>query len=126
VDRESDLEALLAAIRPEPPDEFVDALEQRLIGSPKPSRFAWRRRPLAAAVAGVAGLAGVLVAVSLAGLSPFSDDPSVDAVPECTTTLTQARVREPVVVTRADGTETIVKQTTIGTKPVRVCSTTDR
>jgi hypothetical protein len=124
VDRDPELEAMLAAIRPEPSEEFVNGLERRLIGTPNRRRFGWRGRPLAAAIAGAAALAGVLVAVSLAGLSPFSDDASVKAVPECTTTLVTARVHEPVVVTRSDGTEDIIQQTTIGTKPVRVCSRT--
>jgi hypothetical protein len=121
VDRESDLEALLTAIRLEPSDEFVNGLERRLVGATRKGRFERRRRPLFAAVAGAAALVGILVAVSLAGLNPLGDDASVDAVPECTTTLVRARVQEPVVVTRADGTEGIVQQPTIGTKPVRSC-----
>jgi hypothetical protein len=121
---DAELETILAAIRPEPAPEFVESVERRLIGVPPRTRR--RRRQFGVAVAGIAALAGVLVAVSLVGLNPLSEDAAVDATPTCTTTLATARVMEPMVVTSPDGDVTIARKPTNGTKAVRVCSTPSR
>jgi len=119
-DRE--IEARLAAARPEPPDEFVERLERRLLGpAPQPSRFArWRGR-LAIAGATVAATAGILLALALTGSDPLSDDSSVSADPSCTTTLVATVARVPTVVVGADDEPKVVKRRQETTKAVTTC-----
>jgi hypothetical protein len=118
-----DLEALLAAIRPEPDSAFVARLERDLLGSdaaPASRRRRWRRLALVATSA-TAAVAGVVVAITLVGLSPFSGDPSLTAQPSCTTTIVHTQVLEPVIVTEADGTQRIERRRRPGTRPITVC-----
>jgi hypothetical protein len=118
-----ELEALLAAVRPEPSPRFVSDLEDSLLGSRRPTRVRWWRRPSLIAATGVAGLAGVVLAVSLAGLSPFTGDPALKATPSCTTELVATVVEAPVIVTDPDGTDRIGHRRQPGTRPVTVCVT---
>lgn len=121
-DRE--IEARLAAARPEPPEAFVQQLERRLLGpAPQARPFArWRGR-LAVATAGVAAATGILLAFALSGSDPLQDDAPVSADPSCTTTLVSTVERVPTVVVGRDDQPKVVTRRQATTKAVTTCPT---
>jgi hypothetical protein len=120
--RDEDLEALLAASRPAPRDEFVDDLERRLLGRATMTRAL--PRWLSAFKVGAAGAAvagGVLLVAVLAGANPFGTDSKVEAAPDCHVRLVPTTVRVPVVVADRNGDPRVIYRSRPGTKPIREC-----
>src|SRR3954452_24140774 len=77
-----ELDALLRSRRPMPDPEWVAATERRLL--PPRRRPSWRRAPaLGVGVPLTVVLAGLVLALSLAGGGPVGASQSVDAKDDC-------------------------------------------
>jgi len=83
---EGPVEAVLRRSRPAPDRQWLDGLEQRLLPSDASRISLWRRPHLRLGAALAAGIATVIVALSLAGLGPLGGGASnVRAKDECRT-----------------------------------------
>ena len=102
---EPELDALLRAHRPRPDADWVRATQQRLLPPPKPSRMPvlrWPAPPLRLGAAFATGLAGLMLALSLAGVGPLADqNQPVQADDECRTIEVTRTERVPRIVTVA-------------------------
>ena len=93
---EPELDALLRSRRPMPDEAWVAATERRLL--PSRRRLSWRGAPalrLGAALA--VALAGLVLALSLAGGGPLAGNDKVDAKDDCRTVTVIRTERVPVV-----------------------------
>ena len=102
---EPELDALLRSRRPAPDPAWVAATEQKLLPSRR-RRFAWSRYPALRLGAALAiALAGLVLALSLAGGGPLAGDEPVEARDDCRTVTVTRIERVPVVVDGGEGIE---------------------
>jgi hypothetical protein len=118
-DRELEaVEAKLRAQRPLPDQRFVEQLERRLLAR----RSKPRQRPLLAGLAATGALAATLLGLALVGAGPLApSDQSSRASQRCHYVRVERRVREPIVVTRPDGTNALRLRSRSIERRVRRC-----
>ena len=113
-------ESFLRDRRPEPRDDFVQALEDRLLAEPKRRRAG--RRPLLVLCAALA-TAALLAVLGVAGTLPLglgSDEP-VRATSDCATVMVEKTERRPVIAVGPDGELEVTYRNERVTRPVRRC-----
>jgi hypothetical protein len=99
---EPELDALLRSRRPMPDEAWVAATERRLL--PTRRRISWGRTPaLRLGTALAIALAGLVLALSLAGGGPLAGNDSVEAKDECRTVTVTRTERVPTIVEDASG-----------------------
>jgi hypothetical protein len=121
----SDLEDLLRRSRPRPDPEFIRELEDSLMRSVRREpRGQSRVRPLRLqrlrlAVGSAAGLASLLLLLSIAGLHPLGmgGTQGADADRKCVTVSEWVLVRKPILVFGTHGPVTVVYRTEWATQP---------
>jgi hypothetical protein len=118
---DEELESLLRAARPDPPDAFVDRLERRLLSrAPVRRTHQWRR--WAALLGASSAAAGVLLAFALAGANPFQSDSTVGAESGCRTVQATVTVATSEIVADANGRPTVITRHHRAVRPVTKCA----
>jgi hypothetical protein len=113
------MDRVLRAAKPEPPSDFVDALERRILPEPR-----HRRTPrLVAAFSTVAALGSVLALLGIAGAlpSPFRSERPASAKDDCTIVIVERIERRPHFVTGRDGQLHLKYQRPPVRRPVKRC-----
>ena len=119
---ERQIEELLRLSRPEPSATYAARAERELFPEP-PVRRPWLRLPaVRIGSALVAGLATVLLVLSLAGAGPLgSKDDAVHAKERCRSIVVTRVERVPTIVTDANGTSHVRYRKKPARRTVRRC-----
>ena len=117
-----ELDALLRRSRPTPDAWWLRDLEAQLLPDPSRRWARWRLPHVRVAAAFAAGLAMLLVALTLAGVGPLGDQTrDVRADEDCHMTLVTKTERVPVLRDGADGSPHVVYERQRVQRYVRRC-----